>query len=56
MGGEYDPETLRFDHHQRGFFETMDGEKGVATKAEEATGEFKTKVRQKESTLKKYGL
>eukprot|EP00239_Pterosperma_sp_CCMP1384_P004963 CAMPEP_0197844618 /NCGR_PEP_ID=MMETSP1438-20131217/1619_1 /TAXON_ID=1461541 /ORGANISM="Pterosperma sp., Strain CCMP1384" /LENGTH=355 /DNA_ID=CAMNT_0043455531 /DNA_START=107 /DNA_END=1177 /DNA_ORIENTATION=- len=44
VGGTYDPQALRFDHHQRGFFETFDGEKGVATKAEEATGKFKTKL------------
>ncbi|KAJ1569427.1 hypothetical protein HK405_005042 [Cladochytrium tenue] len=24
VGGEYDPDRLRFDHHQRGFFHTFD--------------------------------
>ena len=36
--------ALRFDHHQRGFFETFDGEPGVAKTAAEATGKFKTKL------------
>ena len=44
VGGRYDPEALRFDHHQRGFFETFDGVPGVAASAEEATGTFKTKL------------
>ena len=25
VGGRYDPDALRFDHHQRGFFETFNG-------------------------------
>jgi len=44
VGGSYSPADNRFDHHQRGFFETFDGEQGVATKPEEATGKFKTKL------------
>ena len=44
VGGRYEPGALRYDHHQRGFFETFDGEPGKATKAEEATGAFKTKL------------
>lgn len=34
----------RFDHHQRGFFETFDGEVGAATCAENAVSRFKTKL------------
>ena len=46
VGGRYDaaPDALRFDHHQRGFFETFDGEVGAAKGPEEATGNFKTKL------------
>lgn len=44
VGGRYDPAELRFDHHQRGFFETFDGEPGKAANADEATGMFKTKL------------
>ena len=44
VGGIYDPDRLRFDHHQRGFFETADGERGKATRPEEATGRWKTKL------------
>ena len=44
VGGTYDPASLRFDHHQRGVFETFDGEIGVATDAASATGTFKTKL------------
>jgi hypothetical protein len=29
VGGRYDPDALRFDHHQRGFFETFDGAPGA---------------------------
>lgn len=29
VGGSYSPADNRFDHHQRGFFETFDGEQGV---------------------------
>ena len=44
VGGRYNPADLRFDHHQRGFFETFDGEPGSARSAEEAVGRFKTKL------------
>lgn len=44
VGGLYDPEKWRFDHHQRGFFETADGEAGAASKPDEATGRWQTKL------------
>eukprot|EP00965_Chrysotila_dentata_P240692 6203854-Pleurochrysis_carterae.AAC.3 len=44
VGGVYDPDTLRYDHHQRGFFETFDGPKGSASGPNEVTGRFKTKL------------
>lgn len=55
VGGSYDPDALRFDHHQRGFFETFDGEKGVATDAATATGLFKTKLSACGLVYKHYG-
>ena len=36
VGDVYDPAQLRFDHHQRGFFETADGIPGAAKGPEEA--------------------
>ena len=30
VGGSYDHAKLRYDHHQRGFFETIDGKVGEA--------------------------
>ena len=55
VDGEYDHATKRYDHHQRGFFETFDGEAGVATDAESATGEFKTKLSACGLVYKHYG-
>lgn len=55
VGGIYDPSILRFDHHQRGFFETADGEPGKATKPEEATGRWKTKLSSAGLVYKHYG-
>eukprot|EP00401_Gymnodinium_catenatum_P065747 CAMPEP_0117547450 /NCGR_PEP_ID=MMETSP0784-20121206/47131_1 /TAXON_ID=39447 /ORGANISM="" /LENGTH=353 /DNA_ID=CAMNT_0005344357 /DNA_START=65 /DNA_END=1126 /DNA_ORIENTATION=+ len=55
VGGIYDHAKLRYDHHQRGFFETVDGEPGVATKAEEATGRWKTKLSASGLVYKHYG-
>jgi len=51
----YDHALLRYDHHQRGFFETFDGKVGEATKPEEATGEFKTKLSASGLVYKHYG-
>lgn len=55
VGGEYDHAALRYDHHQRGFFETFDGEPGVAKGPEDATGEFKTKLSASGLVYKHYG-
>jgi uncharacterized UPF0160 family protein len=55
VGGRYDPAALRFDHHHRGFFETFDGEPGKATKADEATGAFKTKLSATGLVFKHFG-
>lgn len=44
VGGVYDEARLRFDHHQRGFFETYDGKVGEASGPEGATGKFLTKL------------
>jgi uncharacterized UPF0160 family protein len=55
VGGIYDPSRMRFDHHQRGFFETFDGEQGKATKPEEATGRFKTKLSASGLVYKHFG-
>mmetsp|Transcript_59511 Transcript_59511/g.159414 ORF Transcript_59511/g.159414 Transcript_59511/m.159414 type:complete len:356 (-) Transcript_59511:50-1117(-) len=55
VGGIYDPEKLRFDHHQRGFFETADGRPGAATKPEEATGRWKTKLSSAGLVYKHFG-
>lgn len=55
VGGTYNLEALRFDHHQRGFFETFDGEPGAATKPDEATGAFKTKLSACGLVYKHYG-
>jgi len=55
VGGVYDHEKLRYDHHQRGFFETADGKPGVATKAEESTGRWKTKLSASGLIYKHYG-
>lgn len=55
VGGEYNDATRRYDHHQRGFFETVDGEAGVATDAASATGRFKTKLSACGLVYKHYG-
>lgn len=55
VGGVYDHGKLRYDHHQRGFFETVDGVPGEATKAEEATGRWKTKLSASGLIYKHYG-
>jgi len=55
VGGKYEADALRFDHHQRGFFETFDGTPGVATDAASATGEFKTKLSACGLVYKHYG-
>lgn len=55
VAGEYDHSKLRYDHHQRGFFETFDGEPGVATGPENATGVFKTKLSASGLVYKHYG-
>jgi MYG1 exonuclease len=36
VGGIYNPETLRFDHHQRGFFRTFEGPMGPEEEDETA--------------------
>ena len=40
VGGVYDPSVRRYDHHQRGFFETFDGPAG---EAKPGTGKFKVR-------------
>ena len=44
VGGVYDPAAERYDHHQRGFYETFDAPRGSASGPEEARGAFKTKL------------
>lgn len=63
VGGKYDHEQLRYDHHQRGFFETFDGENNDCrdggrpdvTGPETATGTFKTKLSASGLVYKHYG-
>ena len=55
VGGRYEHGALRYDHHQRGFFETFDGAEGKATKAEEATGAFAIKLSATGLVYKHYG-
>ena len=55
VAGVYDHSKLRYDHHQRGFFETYDGKVGVATGPENATGAFKTKLSASGLVYKHYG-
>ena len=55
VGGIYSHDALRYDHHQRGFFETFDGTVGVATGPETATGKFKTKLSASGLVYKHYG-
>lgn len=55
VGGTYDHSKLRYDHHQRGFFETFDGDIGVAAGPENATGKYKTKLSASGLVYKHYG-
>lgn len=63
VAGLYDHEKLRYDHHQRGFFETFDGANSTfrdggnpdVTGPETATGEFKTKLSAAGLVYKHYG-
>ena len=55
VGGTYDHGKLRYDHHQRGFFETVDGTVGEAQGPEQATGRFKTKLSASGLVYKHYG-
>jgi len=63
VAGKYEHDILRYDHHQRGFFETFDGENKAAkdggrpdvTGPESATGEFKTKLSASGLVYKHYG-
>ncbi|CAE8638952.1 unnamed protein product, partial [Polarella glacialis] len=55
VGGIYDTSKLRFDHHQRGFFETVDGEPGKATCPQEATGRWRTKLSASGLVYKHFG-
>ena len=64
VGGLYEHAKLRYDHHQRGFFETFDGALGpsgggdvdrTATGPESATGAFKTKLSASGLVYKHYG-
>ena len=55
VGGTFDHTKLRYDHHQRGFFETFDGAAGVATGPENATGKYKTKLSATGLVYKHYG-
>ena len=59
----YDHAQLRYDHHQRGFFETFDGANDAAkdggrpdvTGPETATGTYKTKLSASGLVYKHYG-
>ena len=63
VGGSYDHAQLRYDHHQRGFFETFDGENPASkdggrpdvTGPATATGAFKTKLSASGLIYKHYG-
>lgn len=55
VAGVYDHSLLRYDHHQRGFFETFDGEVGKATGPDSAIGKFKTKLSASGLVYKHYG-
>eukprot|EP00927_Polykrikos_kofoidii_P079138 TRINITY_DN75932_c0_g1_i1.p1 TRINITY_DN75932_c0_g1~~TRINITY_DN75932_c0_g1_i1.p1 ORF type:complete len:456 (+),score=74.08 TRINITY_DN75932_c0_g1_i1:80-1447(+) len=55
VGGVYDPASYKFDHHQRGFFETVDGEKGKASGPHEATGRWTTKLSSAGLVYKHFG-
>jgi len=55
VGGSYVPDRLLFDHHQRGFFETADGEVGKASGPDTATGRWKTKLSASGLVYKHFG-
>lgn len=55
VGGIYDPSRKRFDHHQRGFFETVDGGPGKADGPLQATGRFRTKLSSAGLVYKHFG-
>eukprot|EP00316_Scyphosphaera_apsteinii_P023982 CAMPEP_0119307864 /NCGR_PEP_ID=MMETSP1333-20130426/8236_1 /TAXON_ID=418940 /ORGANISM="Scyphosphaera apsteinii, Strain RCC1455" /LENGTH=342 /DNA_ID=CAMNT_0007311501 /DNA_START=159 /DNA_END=1187 /DNA_ORIENTATION=+ len=63
VGGLYNHAQFRYDHHQRGFFETFDGEnqecrdggRTDVTGPESATGKFKTKLSASGLVYKHYG-
>jgi uncharacterized UPF0160 family protein len=63
VAGSYDHAVLRYDHHQRGFFETFDGENKAArdggrpdvTGPDTATGKYKTKLSASGLVYKHYG-
>lgn len=63
VAGLYDHSKLRYDHHQRGFFETFDGANEAScdggrpdvTGADTATGKFKTKLSASGLVYKHYG-
>jgi len=63
VAGLYDHGKLRYDHHQRGFFETFDGDNPACcdggrpdvTGRETATGAFKTKLSASGLVYKHYG-
>ena len=63
VGALYDHTKLRYDHHQRGFFETFDGPNPAmcdggrpdVTGPETAAGEFKTKLSASGLVYKHYG-
>jgi len=55
VGDIYDPGQQRFDHHQRGFFETADGIPGAAKGPDEATGRWKTRLSSSGLVYKHFG-
>lgn len=63
VAGRYEHDILRYDHHQRGFFETFDGQnkdfkdggRPDVTGPETATGKFKTKLSAAGLVYKHYG-
>jgi len=63
VAGTYNHSKLRYDHHQRGFFETFDGEnrdsrdggRPDVTGPESATGKFQTKLSASGLVYKHYG-
>jgi len=56
VAGLYDHGKLRYDHHQRGFFETFDGDSEACCDGpDSATGVFKTKLSASGLVYKHYG-